>query len=66
MHDTPPHDRRIDPDHREPSPSTGWRETALLLDAPNAHDAEDTTEDDGDDLDGPTPSATPSPVGVAQ
>jgi len=29
-----------DRDHREPSPSTGWRETAEILDAPNAHAVE--------------------------
>lgn len=33
---------RIDtePTVLEPSPSTGWRETAALLDAPNAHAVE--------------------------
>lgn len=32
--------RATDRDLRERSPSTGWQETAELLDAPHAHDVE--------------------------
>lgn len=41
MYDTPHYDRRsIDRDHYEPSPSTGFEETAEVLHAPQAHTVE--------------------------
>jgi hypothetical protein len=40
----PPRDSRIATNQTtpEPSPSTGWREIAVLVDAPNAHAVEAT------------------------
>ena len=44
-------ERRIDDDHREPSPSTGYKETAILLDA--ADGQSHTAECDAADCDRP-------------
>lgn len=46
MHDTDAEYGRIDPEHYEPSPSTGWRETAAIMGAPDAHAVEESPEDE--------------------
>lgn len=68
MYEKPSHDTgRIAPDHHAPSPSTGWRETAALLDAPNAHAVEPVEQDTDDDQDRDPLATTdpPSPEVIA-
>jgi len=56
MTDTPT--RPSSTDLTEPSPSTGWRETAVILDAPNAYAVEPVEQDT--DTDQPPAADAPS------